>query len=93
MSAKKQPGRRRFDIVAEPEWLDMVAVAAKATERSVSSYIRLAVKAQLERDGFKPAVGEARPRGRPPKPSPATPPEEDQEATAKKTRRRPRKEK
>jgi hypothetical protein len=91
MSAKKQPGRRRFDIVAEPEWLDLVAVAAKATERSVSGYIRLAVNAQLERDGFKPAVGASRPRGRPPKATLPTPPAEDLEATAKKPRGHSRK--
>jgi transcriptional regulator with XRE-family HTH domain len=49
-------------------------------------------------EAFAPCAGSTKappksPRGRPPKSSPSTPPAEDLEATAKKARRRPRKEK
>lgn len=65
MPTPKQPGRKRLEIVAEPEWIDMVAAAAEAADRSVSSYVRQAVNAQIARDGFRPPDVMARPRGRP----------------------------
>jgi hypothetical protein len=65
MPTPKQPGRKRLEIVAEPEWIDLVAAAAQAADRSVSSYVRQALNAQMERDGFRPPDVVVKPRGRP----------------------------
>jgi hypothetical protein len=53
--------------VAEPEWIDLVARAAEAADRIMSSYARVAINAQLERDGFTAIPEPAKPKGRPPK--------------------------
>lgn len=65
MPPEKKPGRRRLEIVAEPEWIDLVSEAATAADRSVSSYIRTAVNAQMTKDGFSPNAGSVKSRGRP----------------------------
>ena len=52
MVPRKKPGRRRLEIVAEPEWLDLVAQAAEAADRTISSYIRAAVNVQMRKDGY-----------------------------------------
>jgi hypothetical protein len=69
MPAPKKSGRKRLEIVAEPEWIDLVTEAAKKADRSLSSYIRVAVNAKLAEDGFTSIHnGEAvKPRGRPKK--------------------------
>jgi hypothetical protein len=65
MPTPKQPGRKRLEIVAEPGWIDLVAAAAEAADRSLSSYVRQALKAQMERDGLRPPGVAVKPRGRP----------------------------
>lgn len=67
MPTPKKPGRDRLELVAEPEWIDLVAQAAAASERSVSGYVRAAVNAQMKKDGFEPGAAPAKPRGRPKK--------------------------
>ena len=66
MPTPKKPGRTRFEIVAEPEWIDLVARAAQAADRTMSSYARVAITAQMERDGFTSIPEPAKPKGRPP---------------------------
>ncbi len=63
--ARKRPGRRRLEIVAEPEWIDSVAAAARADDRSLSSFIRMAVNERAARLGILLAAEDASPRGRP----------------------------
>ena len=40
----KIPGRRRLEIVADPEFIDAVAAAAARYRLSVSAFIRLALR-------------------------------------------------
>ena len=56
----------RLDVVATKDWLELVGLAAKAAEQSISGYVRLAVTQRMERDGLKPPA-KVRPRGRPKK--------------------------
>ncbi len=72
MPAKKQPGVGRINIRCEAWFADRVAVAAEQTGRSLSSYVRIALIAQLKRDGVStappadsPAEEVVRPVGRP----------------------------
>jgi hypothetical protein len=67
MPAPKKTGRKRLEIVAEPEWIDLVTEAAKKADRSLSSYIRVAVNARLAEDGFASIQNRepVKPRGRP----------------------------
>jgi hypothetical protein len=67
MPPKVKPERRRLEIVAEPEWISAVAAAAAKADRTISSYIRVAVNAQMEKDGVKILAKPVRPPGRPKK--------------------------
>ena len=67
MPTKKKTGRRRLEIIAEPEWIDLLTDAAKdAGHASLSSYIRVTMNAQMRKQGFYPgeaAKGRGRPKG------------------------------
>jgi len=72
MPAKKQPGIGRIHLRCEAWFADRVAVAAEQTGRSLSSYVRIALIAQMKRDGVSttppadvPAEEVVRPVGRP----------------------------
>jgi hypothetical protein len=66
MPTPKKPGRGRFEIIAEPNWVDLVARAAKEMGHgSASAYARIAINKQLRADGYDPMAAPARPRGRP----------------------------
>jgi hypothetical protein len=67
MVRKKKPGRTRLDIVADAAWIDTLAKAAAAADRSISSYIRTAVTAQMIKDGFEIPATNATPPNRPKK--------------------------
>jgi hypothetical protein len=73
MPTPKKPGRGRFEIIAEPDWVDLVARAAKEMGHgSASAYARIAINKQLRADGYDPTAAPARPRGRPRKGSDQT---------------------
>ena len=82
MPAKKKPGIGRINIRCEDWFADRVNEAAKQTDRSLSSYVRIALIEQMKRDGVAvvPPPGEpaevtenepVRRRGRPKKGPPA----------------------
>lgn len=50
MPTPRVPGRRRFEIVADAAWIDQLAQAARAADRSLSSYSRQAISEQMRRD-------------------------------------------
>jgi hypothetical protein len=56
MPAKKQPGIGRINIRCESWFADRVAVAAEQTGRSLSSYVRIALIAQMKKDGVSTAA-------------------------------------
>jgi len=51
MPAKKVPGIGRINIRCQPWFADLVAVTAKKTDRTLSSYVRTALQEQMKRDG------------------------------------------
>lgn len=67
MPAKYIPGQGRIAIRCEPWFADRVAEAAKKVDRSLSSYVRVALVEQMRRDGVDtegpsaPAKGRGRP--------------------------------
>jgi hypothetical protein len=67
MPTPKKTGRRRLEIIAEPQWIDQVAAAAVAVDQSLSAYIRTAVNDRMRRDGMTYSGADSKPRGRPTK--------------------------
>jgi hypothetical protein len=65
MPAKKLPGMRRIQIVAEPAWIDAMAEAARRDERSLSQFARSAMNAAARRLGVEVPGQVVKPRGRP----------------------------
>jgi len=54
MPRPKNPGRSRFDVVAEPWFIELITQAAEKSQRSVAGYVRFALIEQLRKDGFNP---------------------------------------
>lgn len=64
MTAEKKV-RRRLEIIATPDWIDLVSEAARrAGSVNVSAYVRDAVNARMVSEGYSFAPAEVR-RGRP----------------------------
>lgn len=67
MPAKRVPGVGRIALRCEAWFADRVAEAAKKVDRSLSSYVRIALVEQMRRDGIDPEgpTEPAKGRGRP----------------------------